>query len=81
MSDSAYGNIDWITAYLDLPKPTFYNKRHALEAEGLPKKDPILGRWLKADVQAWVESRRTIKNQDMVTVDSHSSRGWNIDDL
>jgi len=66
MTDSAYGNLSWLHEYLDLSRSQFQRKRRALEAEGFPKPDPILGKYLKADVRAWVESRRTVRDPGKV---------------
>lgn len=35
----------------------FRMKREDLEAAGFPKKDPLLGGWLAAAVQAWLDQR------------------------
>lgn len=45
---------------------TFRNKRPALEADGFPKKDRLVGHTLAADVQTWLDRRRTLGNADAV---------------
>ena len=58
--DSAYGSTRWTAQRLGLSQNNFTRKRAMLEAEGLPKPDPLLGRYIKADVDAWIEKRRRV---------------------
>lgn len=53
---------------LGVSATTFYSRRSALEAEGFPAPDPILKRYLRADVEAWIRSRRRVPDADTVQV-------------
>lgn len=80
MTESAYGPQQWLLEFLNISSSQFQRKRSALEAEGLPKPDPILGQYLKADVRAWVESRRRVRDPGKV-VESSTATGVNYDAL
>lgn len=66
MTEIAYVQQQWVVEYLGLSPSNFQRRRKALEAEGLPKPDPLLGKYLKADVIAWVENRRTVRDPGKV---------------
>jgi hypothetical protein len=80
MTESAFGSQQWLLEFLDISSSQFHRKKDALEAEGLPKPDPILRKYLKADVRAWVESRRTVRDPGKVE-ESTTATGVNFDAL
>lgn len=55
----------------DLARETGYSKawiqknRKALEADGFPKKDPLLNRYIAADVLAWFDNRRKVRTESI----------------
>ena len=57
---SLFGSNDWAARRLGITKDTFFRKRTELETAGFPKPDPLTGRYIKADVDAWVDRRRQI---------------------
>ncbi|QBF32166.1 AlpA family transcriptional regulator [Thalassococcus sp. S3] len=59
---SAFGSRLWVASRLGVSLDTFYRKRESLEEKGFPKPDPLLNLYNKADVDAWNETRRQIKN-------------------
>ena len=64
---SAYGSERWSAARLGLSWETFRRRRDALEAEGFPKRDAIVGLRVKADVDAWIAKRRKIADARSAT--------------
>jgi predicted DNA-binding transcriptional regulator AlpA len=64
---SAYGSITWTALTLGMTDDRFYRKRGTLEKHGFPKPDTLnKRRYIKADVLAWVERRRTIPNPENI---------------
>lgn len=53
-----------VAARLGISVANFYAKRPALEAVGFPKPDPVLHRYHGDDVEAWIKSRRQIRDSD-----------------
>lgn len=68
MDDPAalYGSAAWVAACFGKSKSWFLQNRERLEAEGFPRRDPIIGTWIKADVIAFISSRRQVR--DCVTM-------------
>lgn len=64
---------------LGIGPTTFFDKRPALEAEGFPKPDPLLKRYLRDDVEAWIKGRRRVADPDTLTVEG--SPGIDFDAL
>lgn len=58
--DALFGSNTWAARRLGMTKDYFFRKRDELEAAGFPKPDILTGRYIKADVDAWVERRRQI---------------------
>ncbi|NIZ10164.1 hypothetical protein [Pseudooceanicola sp. HF7] len=58
--ETACGDISWAAQFLGMSKRRFSDRRRNLEAEGFPKRDPLLNIYIKADVEAWLENRRTV---------------------
>ena len=50
----------------------------AMRRAGFPKMDPVLDRYVTADVEAWIEPRRQIKTGDIL--DAHTQE-VNLDAL
>jgi len=59
----------------------FFRKRDELQAAGFPKPDPLTGRYIKADVDAWVERRRQIGAAMKAKNETTDRRGPNFDEL
>ena len=62
----AYVSVGWTAKRLGLPLSTFYARRPRLEAEGFPKPDALVRKYLRADVEAWLSSRRKVRPDDTV---------------
>jgi len=60
-----------VAEHLGLPVSTFRKKRAALEAEGFPAKDRLVGLTLAADVNAWLARRRVLADRDEVQTGRH----------
>lgn len=61
---------------LGISPTTFYEKKPALEAEGFPKPDPLLKRYLRDDVEAWIKGRRRVADPDTVQVEGSPAINW-----
>ena len=61
-----------VAALLGHKLPTFRKKRPALEADGFPKKHPILKLYFLRDVMAWIENSRQIRENNLSSGD-HST--------
>ena len=66
---AAFIRHDAVAERLGISPTTFYDRRPALEAEGFPKPDPVMKRYLRDDVEAWLKSRRRVPDPDMVQVE------------
>jgi predicted DNA-binding transcriptional regulator AlpA len=60
---SLYGSRQWVAEALGISVSTFDKKREEFEASGFPKKDRLVGHYLKADVLAWVSRRRQLADK------------------
>lgn len=69
-----------VVELLGVAPSTFYDRRAALEATGFPKPDPVMRRYLRADVEAWIQSRRRVPDPDSVQMGA-SDLGINFDAL
>ncbi len=58
MTESAFGNAAWVSAFLGCSEDWFYRNQGKLYADGFPERDPVMKMFLKSDVGAWVESRK-----------------------
>ena len=63
---SAYGSTAWVAQRLGISPRAFRDKRSQLSAEGFPEIDPLMKLYIKADVDAWIEKRRSITDSDKV---------------
>jgi len=59
---SAYGSDRWVAATLGSSVDWLKKNREALEREGLPRKDDLVGLTLKADVEAFLAKRRRVSD-------------------
>lgn len=66
-----------VAARLGYSASHFGRTRERLEREGFPKVDPLLGRYLKADVEAWIDNRSSNSGK----VDASKSQGVNTNAL
>jgi predicted DNA-binding transcriptional regulator AlpA len=58
---SLYGSIEWVAVTMGMTKDTFFRRRKEWESKmGFPKPDSINGRYIKADVEAWIARRRKL---------------------
>lgn len=64
MSHPAFVPVSWVRERLGFKPTTFSKVKPRLFAEGFPKPDPLVGRYLRDDVEAWIEGRRTIAPND-----------------
>lgn len=55
--DCLSGSMAWAAMRLGRSVDWFRSNRDLLEQEGFPKKDPIIGLYMKSDVNAWLDSR------------------------
>ena len=69
----------WTAAALGMAKSTLQAKRKDLERADFPKRDPLLGGYIKADILAWLEARRKFRDRDTVT--ESGSGGINFDEV
>lgn len=76
---SLYGSSDWVVMTIGKSKDWFAHNKKRMEADGFPKKDPIISLWIKADVEAWINKRR--KFSDNATLIHMESTEVNHDAL
>lgn len=76
--EGAVVSVKWIAARLGKSPSWFDKARPKLEAHGFPKRDGLLGGWIRADIEAWIERRRQIR--DTVEV-HHASKGIDYDSI
>jgi|OM-RGC.v1.032528248 hypothetical protein len=57
-----YAGRRWVAETLGMSVSTFDHKRKSLEEQGFPKRDALIGMYLKADVLAWASRRRQVAN-------------------
>ncbi|PJE33451.1 hypothetical protein PSM7751_00001 [Pseudooceanicola marinus] len=65
-TEAAVGSTRWVSSFLGMSPEAFRNRRKNLESEGFPRPDPILKLYIKADVKAWIENRRSIAPENLV---------------
>ena len=59
---SLAGSRAWVLHTIGRAESWFAKNRRHLEQDGFPKPDALLGLWIKADVRAWMEKRRQVKD-------------------
>lgn len=56
---------------------TFYSKLPQLRKEGFPERDPLLRKWHRPDIEAWLEARRTnVSTKSAEQILLERSRNW-----
>lgn len=66
---AAFMRTSDVAEFFGISETTFYQKRPALEAEGFPPPDPVLKRYLREDVEAWIRGRRRVPDPDTVQIE------------
>lgn len=56
----AFASLTWVAKRLGIHPDTFRRHRLLLTKKGFPVPDPLLGRYLVADVEAWIQNQRKI---------------------
>jgi hypothetical protein len=67
----AYLSDSQIAALFSRKVTWFRSKRAALEAEGFPARDALVGHTLAADVHAWLARRRVLADRDGLQTGRH----------
>ena len=67
-----------VAEYLGVSESAFHANRRAWVAWGFPEPDAILRRYIKADIDAWLKSRRQIRESDTMVI---PTMGVNYDSL
>ncbi|MBT9384491.1 hypothetical protein KM176_11530 [Pseudooceanicola sp. CBS1P-1] len=73
-AEAACGSSKWAAQFLGLSPGAFSDRRRTLEAKGFPQPDPLLKLYIKADVMAWLETRRRIRDGDKMPEDGERPR-------
>lgn len=58
-----YAGRRWVAEALGMSPSTFQKKRPQLEDQGFPKRDALIGLYLKADIHAWISRRRQLADK------------------
>lgn len=66
---TAYVPARWVALRLGLHPDSFRRARPKLEAAGLPTPDPLFGRYLVDDVEAWIRKRRRVAEPESTGTD------------
>jgi predicted DNA-binding transcriptional regulator AlpA len=61
---SEFGSSLWAATALGMSIESFYRHLATLQQEGFPEKDLLLKKFLKADVLAWIKTRRRNSDTD-----------------
>lgn len=61
---------------LGISPTSLYEKKPALEAEGFPRPDPLLKRYHRDDIEAWIKGRRKLADPDTVTAGADPAINW-----
>ena len=69
-AQAAFGSERWCASRVGRSIDWFFRNRDQLEAAGFPRRDPVLKLRCKADVDAWIEKRRQVR--DTVGGSQHS---------
>lgn len=62
---SLYGSTAWTALRMGLTVDTFQRRLRDMVSEGFPSRDRITGRFIKADVDAFVDRRRRYTDRAM----------------
>jgi len=60
--DALLGSERWCACTLGVSLDWFYRNRKTLERDGFPRKDALIGRTNKADVNVWIARRRRLSD-------------------
>lgn len=77
--ESRYGSREWTALRLGLSLSNFHSKKSDLQKRGFPHPDPTTNRYLKADVDAWIEHQRQISENGVRL--SGDTGGINLDGI
>ena len=77
--DSLTATQAWVARALGMSDEVFRKKRDNLYENGFPRRDALLFRWIKADVEAWIARRRQLS--DSVEVSETHTGGINVEKL
>lgn len=78
---SLYAGRKWVAQTLGISVHTFDSKRPKLEEQGFPKRDALVGLYIKADVIAWVDRRRQLADKIEHSQPSNQEHSINEDEL
>lgn len=67
------GSVKWAASCLGMSRDNFYRKRETLENDGFPKPDRITNLYIKADIDAWINRRRQLSDDIVLSVGVKSS--------
>jgi len=65
---SLNGSVRWAAARIGWTLNKFRQKRDILENDGFPKVDRITNLYVKADVDAWINRRRQLSDNTVLSV-------------
>ncbi len=65
---SLNGSVRWAAARIGWTLNKFRQKRDTLENDGFPKVDRITNLYVKADVDAWINRRRQLSDNAVLSV-------------
>ncbi|OIQ39735.1 MAG: hypothetical protein BM560_14600 [Roseobacter sp. MedPE-SWde] len=65
---SLNGSVRWAAARIGWTLSKFRQKRDILENDGFPKVDRITNLYVKADVDAWINRRRQLSDNVVLSV-------------
>lgn len=77
--ESLFGSRKWVAQRLGMTVDKFSSKHERLKVGGFPNQDPIVGSWIKADVDAWVTKRRRIGDPKTSAVKDKGMEDFNFD--
>lgn len=66
---SLNGSVKWAAARIGWSLYKFKQKRDILENDGFPKTDRITNLYVKADVDAWINRRRQLSDDIVISAD------------
>lgn len=76
---SLNGSVKWAAARFGWSLDRFKKKREILENNGFPTVDRITNLYVKADIDAWINRRRQVSDQIMLTVGAETKTEVNLD--
>ncbi len=70
---SLNGSVRWAAARIGWTLNKFRQKRDILENDGFPKVDRITNLYVKADVDAWINRRRQLSDNVVLSVGAENT--------